>query len=278
VTATSAITDLATNPLPQKAFDVRVSRFVENTSTALREYWDRDSSGSASGGGYAESGAKGSTVEWRLNATPGQTASLYGVRQPGGGYGEVWVDGLKKATVSFYAASTAWKVPLYKTPALPAGGHTVMVRVLGTKPSASTGTSVFVDYLQVGATLVQETAAKFAFRRATTATTSASGGSYHVVTHRTSGDTGGTPSYALTFKGTGVRLYVTRWTGAGPARIYVDGVLKKTTTLTSASTQYRYLAYSGSGLTSARHTIKVVCPGTSSGSTSGVGIDFFSIT
>lgn len=276
VSVTSAIADAAGNPLAADTFNVRTSRTVESTSPALREYWDRDSSTSASGGSYVTSNAAGSSATWRVSATSGQTASLYGVRMPTGGYGEVWVDGVKKSTVSFYGASTAYKVKLYTTPALSAGTHTILVKAVGTRPSGSSGSYVSVDYLQVGSTVVQESSARQAFRRLSSS--SASGGSYDVVTHKTSGDTGSQPSYSLTFKGTAIRLYVTRYTGAGPVRIYLDGVLKKSTTLTSSSTLYKQLAYSASGLTDARHTIKVVAVGTSSGATSGVAVDYLGIT
>lgn len=276
VTVTSAIADLAGNALTANLFLVRTSRVVENTSAALREFWDSDSSASASGGAYAVSNAAGSSATWRVTATSGQTAALYGTRMPSGGYGEVWVDGVKKSTVSFYGAATAYKVKLYTTPALSAGAHTIMLKALGTKPSASSGAYVGVDYLTLGASVLQETAARHAFRRLAAA--SASGGSYDVVSHRTSGDTGGTPSYSLTFKGTSVNLYVTRYSGAGPVRVYLDGVLKKTVTLTSASTLYKQRAYSASGLNDGRHTIKVVAVGTSSGAASGVAVDYFSMT
>ncbi|HWL37789.1 MAG TPA: Ig-like domain-containing protein [Frankiaceae bacterium] len=276
VTVTSAIKDLAGNALTANLFLVRTSGVVQNTSAALREFWDSDSSASASGGSYAVSNAAGSSATWRVTATSGQTAALYGTRMPSGGYGEVWVDGVKKSTVSFYRSATAYKVKLFTTPPLSAGTHTIQVRALGTRPSAASGAYVAPDYLQVGLSVLQETAARQAFRRVSAA--SASGGSYDVVTHKTSGDTGGTPSYSLTFKGTGVRLYVTRWPGAGPARIYVDGVLKKTVTLTSASTLYKQAAYGVTGLSDGRHTIKVVCVGTSSGSASGVAVDYLSVT
>lgn len=82
----------------------------------------------------------------------------------------------------------------------------------------------------------------------------------------------------MTFKGAAVKFYVTRSTGVGTARVYLDGVLKKTAILTSSTTQYRQLAYAVSRLTTARHTVKVVCVGTSSGSASGVGVDYLLVT
>jgi hypothetical protein len=276
LSVTSAIKDRAGHPLAAPVFDVRASGSVQNTSPALREYWDRDSHSSASGGTYAVSNAALSHLTWRVSAAAGQTAAIYGVRQRTGGYGEVWVDGVKKGTASFYAASTVYNVKVFTTSALSAGTHTVQVRVPGTKPAASSGTFVALDYLALGSTFVQETGATGAFRRLSAS--AASGGSYDVVGHTTTGDNGTLPSYAMTFRGTGVKVYVTRWTGAGPARMYIDGVLKATVNLTRSSTAYRQLAYSASGLTDARHTISIVAAGTSTGSASGVAVDCLAVT
>jgi hypothetical protein len=278
ISLTSAVHDLAGNPLAPVTYLVRTNRTVENVSAALREYWDPDTNASASGGAYAVSGTVGSAAAWGVRATAGQTAALYGARRPDGGNADVYVDGVKKATVSFYAASTAWKAKVYTTPALSAGSHRIEVRVLGTKPTGSTGTNVALDYVVIGTTTAQETAAVQAFRRVTTASTQASGGTYDLVTHTTTGDTGGTPSYFVTFKGTGVRFYATKSPSAGTAKVYVDGVLKATVNLRTASVAYRQLAYSVSGLSEARHTIRITCVGTSNGWYSTVGLDFLSVT
>jgi hypothetical protein len=276
VTMTSAVKDLAGNALTGETFLLRASRLVENTSAALREYWDPDASSSASGGAYVVSSLAGSSATWKLTAGSGQAAAVYGVRRPDGGYADVLVDGVRKTTVSFYGASTAWKSKLYTSPALSAGAHTVEVRALGTKPSSSTGTAVALDYLTIGSTVSQESVARQAFRRVPA--TGASGSSYDLVNHRTSGDTGSTPSYLVTFKSTGVKVYATRTPTSGTARVYVDGALKATINLASASVAYKQLVYSLSGLTEARHTIRVVCAGMSSGSSSTVALDYLTVT
>ncbi|HEU0130245.1 MAG TPA: Ig-like domain-containing protein [Mycobacteriales bacterium] len=271
----SPIADVAGNALAPVTFAVRASGVVQNTSPALRESWDRDTASAASGGAYIVSNLSGTSATWRVAVAAGQTVAVHGVRLPTGGYGDVYLDGVKKATLSFYASSPAYQVKLWTSAALAAGTHSVQVRVLGTKPSGSQGTDVALDHLRNGTTTVAETAAVQAFRRV--ATTAASGGSYDVVTHR--GDAGGAPSYSLTFKGTAVKLYVTKSAGSGSARIYVDGVGKATVSLSSGSTQYQQLAFSLAGLSSTtRHTILVVAAGTTTGATSAVAVDYLSVT
>jgi hypothetical protein len=224
------------------------------------------------------SGVVGSSASWRFTATSGQTAAVYGTRLAGGGYGDVYLDGVKKATASFYAAATAWKSKVWTSPALSAGTHTVEVRVLGTKPGGSAGTDVALDYLTVGSSVLQESAAHQAFRRLLTATTQASGGSYDLVSHKTSGDTGEGPTYRVTVKSTGLRLFATKTPSAGTVAVYVDGVLKATVSLRTPDVHYQQLVYAVSGLSEGRHAVRVVCVGTSSGAYSSVSLDYLIVT
>jgi len=55
------------------------------------------------------------------------------VRGPRGGRAAVLVDGVKRATVSFFALQPTFRVKLFTSKALSAGAHTVRVNVLGTK-------------------------------------------------------------------------------------------------------------------------------------------------
>lgn len=275
VTLSEAIADQAGNQLTATFFRVRAATTVENSSPALQEYWDSDSSSSASGGKYISSRSSGSAASLTFTAASGQRASVYGVRQRSGGYADIYVDGAKKATVSFFASSTAWRAKLFTSAALTAGTHTVRIVPKGTRPSASTGSWVALDYVTAGSTTYQETALQQSFRRTTS--TSASGGSYDVVDHVTSNDTGSKPSYRLTFTGTGVKLYATKTPNSGTARVYVDGVYKATVNLYAASTTYKSLVYSAS-LSAGTHTIQVYANGTTTGSKSAVALDYVKVT
>lgn len=271
VSTTTAIKDRAGNSLPADTYLVQATGVVESTASVLKETWDVDNAAAAFGGKYAASRSKDSSATWRFSASAGQRATLYGVRRPNGGRAAVYVDGVKKATVSFYRSATTYKVPVFTSAALSSGQHTVEVRALGTKPAASSGTWVNVDALGVGGTRRQESSATQRFQRITTA--SASGGSFDSVLHATSGDNGSKPAYVLVFKGTGISILATKGPSSGSARIYVDGVLKKTVNLRAAATSYQFVIPSITGLSETRHTLRIEPVGTSSGSGSAVGID-----
>jgi len=271
VSTTSAIEDVAGNALAATDHQVRAARSVQTSSLLVTETWDQDRSTSASGGGYATSRTAGSSATWRYTGVAGQRAVVYGVRRPNGGYADVYVDGVRKAKVSFYATSVRHKVPVFTSALLGGGTHTVEVRVLGTKPAAAKGTWVSLDYLRTGTTKRQETAARQRFR--TVLAAPASDGSYETVTHQLSGDNGGSPAYSLVFRGTAVDLIGTRSPSSGTARVYVDGVLRTTVTFQAASTAYQVLVGSVTGLADIRHTLRVVPVGTASGTGSAVGLD-----
>src|SRR5262245_52429942 len=261
----SAIHDTAGNPLTTTFFTVRTVTTVDSTSTALERYWDLDNSAIASGGAYIVSRLAGTQANLSFTATAGQTVSLYGIRVARGGYADVYLDGVKKATASFYAATTA-RARVYLSAALSAGTHTISIRPLGTKPAGSSGTAVPVDDVEIGATVKQESSLIQTFRRDSAA--SAWGGSYDVINHVTDGDTT-PPRFRLTFVGTGVKVYVTKTSPSGTARVYVDNVLKATVNLHSASTVYGALVYSGT-VALGVHTVRIEAVGTSTGTNSSI--------
>jgi hypothetical protein len=269
----TAIHDTAGNPLTATYFTVRTTRTVQNNSVALEKYWDLDYRSIASGGAYIVSRLPGSRADLTFTATAGQTVSVYAIRQPNGGYGDIYLDGVKKATPSFYAA-TAARVRVYLSGALTAGTHTISIRPLGTKPAASTNSWVSVDNILIGATVKQESSMTHIFRRVTTA--SASGGSYDEMTQGTETDT--TPArYQVTGVGTGFKWYATKSSACGTAKVYVDGVLKATINLNAASTVYQALVYDSPTLPLAKHVFRIDLVGTSSGTNSAVNVDKITI-
>jgi hypothetical protein len=269
---TTAIHDIAGNPLTATYFNVRATTVVDNTSAALLEYWDLDNSTLASGGAFISSSLSGSRADLTFTATAGQTVSVYGIRVGSGGYADIYIDGIKKATASFYASTNA-RARVYLSGALTAGTHIISIRPLGTKPSASTGTWVDVDNLLIGATVKQESSLKQLFRRTTNA--SAYGGSYDVMFHKTDADAA--PRYQATVVGTGFKVYVTKTSSSGAAKVYVDGVLKATISTYSATTVYNSLVYTGT-FTLGQHSITIVAVGSSTGNASYIDLDRMSVT
>lgn len=272
VSFTTAIHDVAGNPLTATYYFVRATTTVENTSIALQRRWDVDARAIASGGKYIVSRLSGSRTELTFTATAGQTVSVYGIRLPDGGYADIYLDGVKKTTASFYAA-TATRARVYLSGPLTAGTHTISIRPKGTKPAASTNSWVAVDNVNVGASVKQETSLRQTFRRVSS--TSAFGGSYDTMIGATATDT--TPAqFRLTLVGTGFKIYATKTPTSGKARVYVDGVLKATINLNAASTAYKALVYSTT-FPIGVHQIRIEAVGTSSGANSAVNLDRLTI-
>ena len=101
----TAIHDVAGNPLTATFFNVRTLTTLENTAKALQRSWDVDSRTIASGDHYIVSRLAGSRAELTFNATAGQTVSVYGIRLPDGGYADVYPRRGQEGTPSFYAAT-----------------------------------------------------------------------------------------------------------------------------------------------------------------------------
>lgn len=271
VSATSVIKDLAGNALVPNTEQVRTVLVVQNTSPVLVEQWDRDTNASASGGGFIESSAANSRATWNVTTEAGQQVGVLGVRRPNGGYATIYVDGVKAKRASFYKATTALPVAVFQTDPLTAGEHTISVKVDGTKPTGSTGTWVGLDALAIGDSRTQETKATQRFRRVTDS--AASGGSYDTVMHRTTGDTGGRPTYQLRFDGVGINGYATKTPASGSTDLYIDGTKVATFSLHSSTVQSGVLAFRVGGLSAGPHTLRLTPVGTASGSQSSVGLD-----
>jgi mannan endo-1,4-beta-mannosidase len=65
------------------------------------------------------------------------------------GIAAVSVDGGAETLIDLYSATKIGDVPVWTSPRLPAGGHTLRIRVTGTRNSASTGTGVTIDRADV---------------------------------------------------------------------------------------------------------------------------------
>jgi hypothetical protein len=272
VSVTAGVHDIAGNPLTATFFTVRAVTSLEETSAALQRYWDLDYSTIASGGAYIVSRLAGSSADLTFSATAGQTASVYGIRQPSGGYADIYLDGVKVATPGFYYA-TAVRTKVYLSPALTAGKHTISIRPLGTRPAASTDSWVAIDSVTIGATVKQESSFKQIFRHVTA--TGAYGGFYDDMTQTT--ETDATPArFRLSLVGTGFKVYATKTSASGTAKVYVDGVLKATINLNAASTVYRALVYSTT-FPLGQHVVRIEAVGTASGANSSFNVDRITI-
>ena len=272
VSLTDAIKDDFGNALTPTYWDLQAPTTVQNTSPALGHVWDVDQRGIASNGSYITSRAEGSRAELTFTATAGQSVSLYGIRLPNGGNADIYVDGAKKATRSFYSARPN-RAKVYESPALSAGSHTISIRPRNTKPAASSGAWVSIDNLTVGTSVRQEAALRQTFPRLNS--TSASGGSYARMTHATDSDAA--PEFVVRVVGSVLMVDVTKTPASGKMAVYVDGVLKGTPNLRAAKTVYKARVFS-MPLSAGVHTVRLRAVGTATGANSAVGLDSISLS
>jgi hypothetical protein len=90
--------------------------------------------------------AAGSSYTVRFSGTK---AKLYVATAPWHGKAGVSLDGGPETTIDLYSAAKVDQVPLYTTPTVSSGTHTLTVRDLGTKNASSTGTYVTADRVEV---------------------------------------------------------------------------------------------------------------------------------
>jgi len=275
LTLTSGITDKVANALTTTSWTVRTALVVDQTSPALVEVWDRDTNASASGGGYSAARLSGAKSTFTFTGT---NVTLVGRKATDAGKADVYLDGVKQATVDFYNAATQWKANVWTKTGLASAKHTVTVMVLGTKQAAATDTWVYVDAFKVGTTSYEEsnTAVKDQHRR--TVTASAFGGSYDVTNHLATGDTGDKPLFKLVFRGTDILVDATKTSSSGTAAVYVDGVLKATIDLYAASTTYKARVFDSATLSDGIHTLIIKATGTKAAASTGTSVSLDQVT
>lgn len=266
----NGIVDANANPLTPFSWNVRAATAVDGNAAPVQYFWDRDTYSAASGGGYLASRTVGARLVWTFTGT---SYSLVGRRAPDGGYADVYVDGVKHGTASFYSSTHQWRVALFSKSGLVNKSHRLELRVLGTKPTASSAAWVYPDAFRFGASQVEETHASVVQAFRTVGHSGAYGRSYELNVHTASGDSGSQPYVVLRFKGTGIQWKGFRGTAGGYAAVYVDNVGRGTVDqyATTASTAGTTL-WSVGGLSNAQHTIKIVLTGAKRAASSGYNV------
>ncbi|TWD80088.1 GH43 family beta-xylosidase [Kribbella amoyensis] len=92
------------------------------------------------------SGAAGNTATIRFSGTK---VALLSVRDVGNGIAAISIDGGPEQRVDYYSSIRVGEQLNYVSPTLPAGEHTLRVRVTGEKNPASTSTQVSIDRIEV---------------------------------------------------------------------------------------------------------------------------------
>jgi mannan endo-1,4-beta-mannosidase len=115
---------------------------------------DGDSSASYDTGWGAYNGNPGyqSTEHWSKTsgsiatyAFTGTQARYYGFKRSDSGIAEIYIDNVLKDTIDCYSSTSQYDVLLFESAVLPAGTHTLKVKVKGTKNPSSTGIQINCD-------------------------------------------------------------------------------------------------------------------------------------
>jgi subtilisin family serine protease len=99
-----------------------------STATAYRGSWHRSWISWASGGTTAWSSTAGSSARTTFS---GRGVAIVGTTGKGHGHAKVYVDGVYRTTISFWAAATHGRMILFSTRWEPLGTHTIELRAIG---------------------------------------------------------------------------------------------------------------------------------------------------
>lgn len=122
-------------------FNSGITARQNNTVTPRYGSWRAVATPAASGGAYRSSATPGRTATFGFTGTGVDWVTATG---PGWGKAKVFIDGVDKGTMDLYAPSQRYqRVKTYQ--GLPAGRHTIAVKVLGKKNPSATATKVSVD-------------------------------------------------------------------------------------------------------------------------------------
>jgi subtilisin family serine protease len=128
------------------AFRLRTTTVQESANAVRYGTWKGGSSVKASGGLYRSSAKANATMSFTFTGTQVAWLTTTG---PGWGRAQVSIDGNDRGTVDLYAPTARWQTAQTYSGLSP-GGHTITIRVLGTKNAAATSTKVAVDGFVVG--------------------------------------------------------------------------------------------------------------------------------
>jgi hypothetical protein len=216
----------------------------------------------ASGGGYRVSSVKNERATW---AAPSVATSISWIARtgPDRGMASVTIDGSNKGTVDLYAASPGSVSIAY--PGLRSARHTVVVKVLGTKRAASSGTSVTIDAFVAGSVVADDRDPRIRYGPwSSTAQAAATDGTYRSTAAKDAIAT-------VAFSGTSIDWVTARGPGQGKASVTIDGVSKGIVDLYAPSTAFRAVV-PYADLDPGTHTMVIKVLGTKNAAANGTRI------
>ena len=194
----------------------------DNDPAVAYNGWFGVADAAANGGFYRMSNVKNDKATWKSPAT---TSITWVTRTgPDQGKASVTIDGVNKGTVDLYAASPATLNQVYS--GLSNAAHTVVIKVLHTKNTASSNYNVRLDAFVVGATTTQESDTKIQYDtwKSTTQALATDG------TYRSA--TAATATATVTFTGTSIDWKTTKGKAYGKASVTIDGSRRAPSTCT----------------------------------------------
>ena len=209
----------------------------------------------------------------------GQRHRLDREEGPTHGKAEVYVDGKLVKVVDLYATVASYGRTIYSTRSLGSGTHTLVIKALGAKRSASSGVAIPIDALDVvNGTLSQATSSLTRYEEnherlarvgpwSSVPSTVFSGGRVRRA------NSGGAVFYC-TFYGNEVRWIGSRASSYGKARVSIDAGTPQEVTLTAPSWAHQQVLYSRKGLAQDQvHSLRIQAVGPNSGGSGFVAVD-----
>ena len=249
-------------PLTPSVVGARAATALGDTSPANTATWPKVSSSTALGGSYVTERTAGATAKFTFT---GSSVTLLTRKGPSQGKVVVSVGAVSK-TVDLYSATAVNRFKVALT-GLGAGPHTLTVKVLGTRNTRSTGTSVAIDGISVGAV----TSATPTLTPSWAAVTSSTASAKRYVRSQQAGAT-----YTVTFRGTRINWLTFVGPDFGDAKVVIDGKAKGTFALYATATKARTVAFTG--LTDAVHKLTVTVTGTGKGTKDLVAVDGWTVS
>jgi cellulase (glycosyl hydrolase family 5) len=196
----------------------------------------------------------------------GSQVRLYAATAPWHGKAAISVDGTTETTVDFYSPTRVDQAPVYSSPPLASGQHTVRVRVTGSKNASSTGTVVTADRADIvsspASTINDNTIGtgpnQFQYTGSWSYTTGSSGkfqGDDHF--SATAGATA-----RITVTGTRIALYGSKAPWHGMASLSIDNAPAVTVDYYATARQDNVVVYTSPSLTAGSHSVAVTATGT----------------
>ena len=208
--------------------------------------WQGVEDAAASEGSYRVSAKKSEVATW---VSPAATSITWIARTgPDRGKASVTIDGASKGTIDLYASSPGSLSTTFG--GLTNSTHTVVVKVLGQKRAASSGTSVTVDAFAAASVTHEDTHASIAYGPWTgSSQAAATDGAFRSTATKNA-------TAIVTFSGTRIDWVAALGPNLGKASVTIDGVSKGTVDLYAPSATWQHVITYG-GLSSGSHTMTI---------------------